>query len=130
MSETRNLDYDKLDFPSDKLTLGAIRNAVPEKELGRTDFTQGVFTPRAENYVADILTIERMIASATFDRTLGQVTNNSLSDEERKDAVEQLAGLYTRFGIASGEHHADQQIRGIESQAAAEARSLTGRGHG
>jgi hypothetical protein len=41
--------------------------------------------------------------------------------------VDELVGLYVRYGVASGEHHAHELIRDLERKGVAQARQLGGR---
>lgn len=115
------LDYTSLRFPSDAVTLLAIRRAHP----ARFDVEGG---PRFRDDGADefrlnaLCYLERLVARAAYEAALGKATD-LYADRglDRETCVAELTDLYARYGVAAGEQHTRQLIRDLEAQAAAQA---------
>ncbi|WP_145952416.1 hypothetical protein [Paludisphaera borealis] len=92
-----------------------------------------LFTNDGSGHAGDdatgMLYAERALATAAFNRTLGNTpAHHFLADSDLRDYAKSLIELYNRFDIAAGPRHAEQLIRGIESQAADQARRRSGIG--
>lgn len=131
MAESPEIDVTKIDFPSDELTIKAIRQRWPKSIDKREDnpYVDGIprllAQPTGEELFS-MLKMERDLATATFNMELGREPPDlSYADFSIKSLAEDLSKLYIEFGLASGQHHADQLIRSIESQAVAQARQHT-----
>jgi len=105
-----HLDLLKIDFPTDQLTIKAIRQGFPQIDQDKVYDFEDIELP-------GLLSLERDLAIAAFDAVLGRRTV-AMSGEEK----EMLAEVYVRYGLASGPHHAEQLIRAFEEAAAEQAR--------
>jgi hypothetical protein len=127
MAESLKIDFTKIEFPSDGLTIKVLRRVHRDQidaERLPTFFTDRERGGSAEDVLTDLLYCERALAEAAFDRHLGRLPADPLGVE---GFAEELTRLYVRYGIASGEHHAEQLIRSFESHAIAQAREHSGR---
>ena len=127
MEDSPQIDFTKIAFPSDSLTIGTLRKLHPADldSQSKPDFTERSHSLGAE--LTDMLWVEREIAEAAFNRALGRPTEGDRTGQDWQDCLDQVAGIYTRYGIASGQHHAEQLFRDIETQAVAQARQHGGR---
>jgi hypothetical protein len=116
------LDYTRLSFPTDALTLKAIRAVLPELFAQETP----AFLDGSDITVAGLLSVERALAHKAFAVTLGLDDPNP--HENRNDLIEMMAEEYQRFGLASGLVHTQQLARDIEKQAIDQAKTLLGQG--
>ncbi len=118
------LDFRRLSFPSDGLTLGVLRTmhsdlfdkgfAYAESAAQPQFFIASDKAGHAGDVLGNMLFIERLIATAAFASARG-------IDGPRADVAdykEELASLYQRYSLAKGEHHAALLIRDIERQGA------------
>lgn len=114
----RKVDFRSIHFPSDALTLNALRALVPEIfDSGRIEgerYERLVKT--LEDKLASLISCEREIAYVAFMKAAGR---EQLPDEFGLDYRSILEKHYIEFDLASGPHHARQLIRDIESQASA-----------
>lgn len=127
MTTQKSIEFRTIAFPSDNLTIKALRQAHPDQIDTNplpTFFTNRNRHDSAEDMLTDLLYSERSIAEMAFYRALGKSPPEPCDVEAFS---EELTRLYIRYGIASGEHHAAQLIRDFESQATAQARGHTGR---
>ena len=129
------LDFSGLRFPSDSLTIGALRRTHRELfdlgvQSGSTadDQPQFFFQPdkpgHAQEQLAYMLYIERILAANAYAQQVGiapppiHVGLNELED--------QLTELYLHHDLAKGPQHAAELLRDLERQgrslAAAQAR--------
>jgi hypothetical protein len=122
------IDLAQLQFPTDRLTVAVLRAARPwafDRPPPRpSPFLGG--RGSLEDALGGAVDYERRLAVLAFKREL----NLPLTDEERqvarRDLVQGLTDEYILLGLASGEHHAEQLLRDIEAQAAAQARRHLG----
>lgn len=123
------IDLTKIDFPSDRLTIGTLRRVHPEQvDTGEDiDLFSKDFGGAAGDMVTGMLIAERDIATAAFNRALGIPAPPPLDKDMLEGLAEAVTEDYIRYRIASGKHHAEQLIRGIESQATEQARGHLGR---
>jgi hypothetical protein len=119
MSESPEIDFTKIDFPSDGLTIKTLRRLSPDHFDSEPEACAKLLHNRAGNPMGDVLTLldaERMVAQGAFFKTVGvQCSRDYLEDV--RGCAQDVAKLYVHFGIAKGQHHAEQLIRDIESQA-------------
>ncbi|HYV36629.1 MAG TPA: hypothetical protein VE988_13035 [Gemmataceae bacterium] len=129
MKNSRDLDYGRLAFPSDKVTLGEVRQRFPT--MNAVDFIEssrdGSFRSRMvdaiEGSYAGIMQAEREIARGAFDEALlGKPSALKNTPSEWKEARQDLASDYVHFGIAAGPQEAAQLIRRIEAAAKSQAK--------
>src|SRR5262245_44802504 len=107
------IDLTKIAFPSDSLTIKRLRELVPN----RIDDDTFVGLSRWDEIDAH-LSFEREIAERTFDKARGKPLKHAFEDGDLREMVAE--GLIA-YGLATGPHHAEELIREIESQAAAQA---------
>jgi hypothetical protein len=105
-----HIDLLKVGFPTDRLTIKAIRQRFPRIDAGRLYDFDNIELP-------GMLSLERDLATAAFDAVLGRRTVAMSGEEE-----EMLARVYARYGLASGPQHAGQLIRAFQKAAADQAR--------
>lgn len=120
-----DIDLSGIQFPSDTITIRALREAHPEQfDIGFAGgggyeqpkfFFNGSDGATAEDTLGAMLYCERLIATDAYAAAKG-VAGMGVSIDDFK---EELAELYTRYGISKGPHHAAELIRGIEQQGAA-----------
>ena len=127
MAQSPEIDLTKLNFPSDGLTLGTLRRLHPEHINTRESVE--LLPKLLEHVDEDVSTMmhaERFLANAAFHISFGGPVHPE-NIELLKDYAKELSKSYVRHRIASGPHHAEQLIRGIEIQASEQARQYTGR---
>jgi hypothetical protein len=126
------LDYTSIAFPSDKLTIMAIRKRFPHRFDVDGDPIVAFFEANAdqnsgdpmEAWLRSLITAERYLARHAYEEVLGVPwTCLTESGDTRDDAVKRLSQYYMHFGIATGLQHAEQLIRSFEAEAAAQAKS-------
>jgi hypothetical protein len=105
-----HIDLLKIDFPTDRLTIKAIRQRFPVIDADRLNDFDDIELP-------GLLSLERDLAKAAFDAVFGRRTV-LMSGEEKG----MLARVYARYGLASGPQHARQLIRAFQQAAADQAR--------
>lgn len=117
------IDYGKLSFPSDALTIGMIRKAVPELfAQDDPEFFQDGF---ASVEVSGMLHSERILAHRAFASAAGRP--DPYPDEAgRQEMIKMLAESYKLFGLASGRQHTEQLVRAVEADATVLAKKITG----
>ena len=122
------LDLAQIRFPSDAITVKAVRDALNPKDLFDTR-TENVF----EGLEACVMT-ERDIARKAFDAALRGIKPNRIgkvdheSAWERREWVNGIDYDYRRFGVSSGPRQTAELIRDVEAQAAAQAKEFIGKG--
>jgi hypothetical protein len=127
------IDFTQLPFPSDNLTVAALRKAYPYSfDLPSRIVASKFDTPREygrislEETLGGVIDAERMVASMAFKQAMGLPPTESEAQRSRETLRESLASEYVTLGLAAGEHHADQLIRHIEAEATTQARSHPG----
>lgn len=115
------IDYNRLTFPSDALTIGAIRAAEPElfAQLQPTFFQSGCSNLDA------LLFSERELARDAFERALGRPKTYQ---ESRRELIGMLSSIYKFYGLATGGKHTEQLVRAFEETARAQAKEHIGKG--
>jgi hypothetical protein len=138
------LDYDLVDFPSDRITLRQLR------ALARADDPQhdlASYLPEVAEGLAVMHYLERTFADVGFargagdprglDRALDELTWGWKDDQPGvkfdlalayQDAVADLASYYQRFGVADGPKTARELVRRLEESAAGLAPKSPDRG--
>ena len=105
-----HLDLLKVPFPTDSLTIKAIRQRFPEIDADNLNDFDDIELP-------GMLSLERDLAKAAFDEVLGRRTVDIALEDRRM-----LIKVYMRYGLASGPFHAKQLIRAFQQAAADQAR--------
>ena len=117
------LDLTSVRFPSDSLSIKAIRDVHPElfdKGFGKGEQSQPKFFllsgwgGHSEDMLGGMLYCERLIAVCAFAKARGLHAPQFNVDDFKDELIE----LYTKYGLASGRHHAGELIRNIEQQGA------------
>ena len=124
MTETApEIDYDRIDYPSDEVTLKQLRTRNVELTLDG-------------EAIEDMHDWEKEFARIGFLRELGNTKElDALVAEMDTIAhadvgvspLEHLSSCYVRFGIADGSETARQLIRRLESQGSEQAKQGPGR---
>lgn len=117
------VDLTKLHFPTDALTIGAIRQTDPE---GFREVSPRFFKGDGHGDVSSLLWEERLLAANAFAQALGQSLPFPDEAQERDEIIKELATWYQRFGLASGLEHTKQLVRDLEQSAAKQAEILLG----
>jgi hypothetical protein len=113
------IDYTRLHFPSDSVTIGKLRAVNPL----RLDVDEPRFTDEV-----GMLTVERSLARQAFDAALGRpIPDENDSLRGRNELVGDLAIDYKTYGVARGPKTALQRIQALEAEATAQAREHLGR---
>jgi hypothetical protein len=113
------IDYTRIHFPSDSVTIGKLRAVNPL----RLDVDEPMFIDEV-----GMLTEERSLARQAFDATLGREIpddNDYLSG--RNELVGDLVANYKTYGLARGPKTALQLIKAFEAEAVAQAREHLGK---
>jgi hypothetical protein len=111
------IDLTRIAFPTDRLTVKELRERNP-LDFDRLDKKDGSPKSTEENFHT-VLDCEREVAWRAFRAALGQPVRISPIAEETRPIVMRE---YVRLGLATGPHHAEQLIRNVEAQAAAQAK--------
>jgi hypothetical protein len=120
------LDVDTLSFPSDDLTIGALRKARPElfdrgvNALGEQPrfFCDPEVRGHSEEELGGMLYVERLVALHAYGLQAG-VRIEPPTGFTLDELKEELAERYVRYGLAAGLHQAAELIKGVERQARA-----------
>jgi hypothetical protein len=116
------LDLTKIAFPTDRLSIKDLRKRFPAEFDGADERVQFSGTKLGDELEAT-LQLERDIARWTFEVALGKASSDWVKKYEI-DPREDVAKALIDYGLASGPHHAAQQIRDIESQAISQAKAF------
>ena len=124
------IDLTKIEFPTDNLTLKMVRKAYPQgfDVEPPPDFALDRLRRRPlrcqslDNILAFIIDFERILADMAFKRARGQSVEHADGNRDRETIMDNLGSDYVRLGLAHGKHEAHEMLRGIEAQAAAQAR--------
>ena len=113
---TLAIDVGKIDFPTDKLAISALRKKFPSD----FDFDWHCKNPDEYKFINTLvpaLFCERELAARVYESGVQRDLphhSNDISDEELK---EMLHEDYLELGVSSGLAHSQQLFRDIESQA-------------
>ncbi len=115
------LDYTSLSFPSDAITVRAIRRAHPD--LIDVEGADNYFgEPAAAHGVGTAVYLERLLARAAFEVALGKADDILAANcLDREGCIDELAQVYERYGVSTGRHYTEELIRTLEKAAAAQA---------
>ncbi len=128
-----SIDFAKIAFPSDKITLADIRRVhVKQFDTCGSNFFDGPKMgrggkdwPREE--LSEILSIERLIARLVFESVSRGKSQSSMLNSQWEDDVELVEALsthYERYGVTHDPQESLLLIRSIEEQAAKQAERL------
>jgi hypothetical protein len=125
------IDFTLIDFPTDRLTVKDLRKrwphgfdtSPPEDAVGLRII--GPYRRKSlDSIIGSTIDTERELAERAFYAALGKEAPEHLSGSGREESMELLAHTYVGYGLATGEHHALELIRNIETQGAAQARKF------
>ena len=137
MEPAHTVDFRRIEFPSDALTIRRIREMEPQVDKeGDFDFTNrhNDHENQDSRQVASVkyvLVWEREVASLAYDLTIGSGPTldswkkNGVSPKEIDDA---LAVAYLRYGLADTTTAAKKLISSVRQQAEAQAFEALGKG--
>jgi hypothetical protein len=133
-----HIDFTRIDFPTDKLTIKDLRKTDPyafdvrsgvaphpfQRPTHARHWRRPLSFASLDEAIGITLDSERFLADKAF-RTVLRLPKR---DEERFNVRnrEGLAEMYVEFGVASDEHEAQGMLRRIEAQAVAQARQHRG----
>lgn len=118
------IDLDKLDYPSDGITIKHLRRLFPREFRGhQANLRAPYFLQPSDNgqLFDTLLTFERLLASYAFDRAIGRPVSEG-TFTPRDELLEHLVELYATFFVAQGPQHARQMLRDLENAATEQAR--------
>jgi hypothetical protein len=129
------IDLTKIEFPTDRLTVKMLRTAFPwgfdvepppnpvlDRLLGRPLRRQSL-----DDVLAYIVDSERILADMAFKAALGKTISDDNRMGGRVTIHLNLSSDYVRLGLAPGKKVAREMLKGIESQAADQARQHGGK---
>lgn len=131
--EPPKIDLSRIDFPSDRITIKAVRATRPGSGFDAkvAEYPEG---KDAFDELVACLSTERELASKAFDAALRGVdpkrigTRDHKSAWDRQEIISALDSEYRAYGLSSGRQQSIQLIRQIEAQAVAQAKEHLGRG--
>lgn len=121
------LDYSRIDFPSDELTVRQMRLLEPSLNTNRPAFAwtgeEGV--PSVEG----VLSLEREVAAMAFEiaRGHGRRITEMERDYRPRDLDNDLVAAYMTYNMAATTHEAGQLIWTIKEQAREQGKGTQGR---
>ena len=118
MPDAPPIDFSRLTFPTDKLTVAAIRAADARH-----------FTSDKPSFdaIAGTMETERMLARKAYAKALRQPDPYPDSGFTHRAAlVDALVGEYKTYGLSTGPKHTRELIRGIEAAATEQAQEHLG----
>lgn len=120
-SELPRLDPSCMAFPSDSITLGAMRKNEAElfTRKGLRSGSHALAQPLA------LYSIELRLAERSFVRTLG--CRSRLTTEDTRRDIGVVNDAYKRFGLSSGLNETKELVRAIELEAAQQAQRFRAR---
>ena len=129
------LDFKKIEFPSDKITINDLRRVYPlgfdewvaDRTFGSVD-EEINGSPRLslDGAIGDLMDYEREFAEQAFLQALG-VPVRPGREYSHQNVVDTFRSQYIELGLASGDHQVSELVRGVERQAVAQANQYLGR---
>jgi len=118
------IDFSRIAFPTDQLTVGQLRERFPEEFKGeKVTF----FYDQKGMELTSTIDIERELAKHAFDAVLGRKKGDPEAAFIREELEDCLAGSYVFLRMAKGKHEASQMVREVISAAEAQAMARLGR---
>jgi hypothetical protein len=127
VGEESDIGFATFDFPSDKLTVRELRRLHPE-QLDRREPEWATHDNSLYAKLSELIFCERVFASNTYDQARGQYREGGIYEEDLELVREELAGVYIKFGLASGKVHAEELVRSVEREALQQAARHGGQG--
>jgi hypothetical protein len=124
------IDLTRIKFPTDKLTVRMLRKAYPAafdvepppNPILDENRQRPLRRQSLDAVLACVVDSERILAEMAFKAALGRVVLDDDRQGGRETIIYDLSGDYVAFGLARGDHEAQEMLRSIEAQAAAQAR--------
>jgi hypothetical protein len=120
--EKKTIEYSQIAFPSSQITLGKLRSAHPKYFAPDWPACASEVGHNEVDSLSVMFYTERLLARTAFakanDIRFDIFEESGLTYET---CVDELCEDYQKYGVASGRHLAEQLIRSLESQAAAQA---------
>ena len=115
------VDYTSISFPSDRISLLAVRRAHPD-EIDIEDPENFFSTDHVQHTLGTVIYVERLLARAAYEKAIGK-PGNILQERglSRQDCIKDLAAWYVKYGVCSGRKQTELLIREVEKQAAGQA---------
>lgn len=115
------LDPSLLSFPTDRITLGAMRAHEPEL------FTRRALQAERQVDIEGIALYshELRLAELAFALALGQPIPDA--DEQRSQNLAVVNDTYQQYGLSSGSNHTEELVRSLEREAAKQAEHFRAR---
>ena len=129
------IDFKKIEFPTDKITVKGLRQVYPlgfdewieDRTLGSVDEARDG-SPRLslDAAIGDLMDYEREFAEQAFLQALG-VPVRPGREYSHQNVVDTFGKQYIELGLASGDHQVSELVRNVERQAVAQANHYLGR---
>ena len=130
----RSIDFTTFSFPTDRLTVRDLRRKhpegfdqpLPEEALGEIRRGSRYRRRSLDVILGDLIDAEREVAERAFHNHLGSGQPDYLrgTPDGSRDC---LISTYVEWGLATGEHHAEQLVRDLEAQAISQAERVVGK---
>lgn len=140
MTETEpQIDFTRIAFPTDSLTIKALRKNTPHafdvpppekwKHLISDQRSSHFSLMSLDDVLSSILDFERLVAEDAFRNELGlkKKAPYPVIGGRKSDLIDSVASDYVSLGIARGKNEAREMIRAVEAQAREQAREHGGR---
>ena len=129
------INFSKLDFPTDKLTIRDLRGKIPysfdvdpPENFARHLRRDGHYDRMdLDNAIGNLIDCERLLAELAFRSELGLPELDKSKFSTRAELFDVMPGDYVDLGVAQGDHEAKLLLKSIESQAKEQAREHSGR---
>ena len=117
------LDFARIEFPSDKLTVGQVRRLHGDRIDRETPtfFDAEPYCGSAAFALGNMLGMERALAAYAYNRAAGEAWKEVSPGFDRDTLAGDLAEDYVRYGLAAGEKSAALLVRRFEARAAGQA---------
>src|SRR5437870_1749108 len=114
------IDYARIDYPSDALTIKDLRKLYP-KDFDIDKGSSGGLTPEIPDEIGTMLQWERIVARYAFDLALGRPLHEG-TFTPRAELVRDLHHFYKQFGLAKDTKQARQLVVGLQAASEQQAR--------
>jgi hypothetical protein len=115
-------DFSTISFPSDRITIGQIRQEQPD-----TFAEDGLFTAHATYFLAiSTVLCEQGLAKKAWAAALGQPDPEP--NEDRLEQITMLNDDYVRYGLSTGIAKTREMVREFEKAVAKQALKSEGKG--
>jgi hypothetical protein len=127
MPRVPNIDFSKISFPSDGLTIRTIRK-ISQDRNAFAEHDDANELPKIDAKIGglwELFNMERRFARRAFRKaSTGRDDWGQNYDASRRSGVEHLAQSYAGFGIVKGFQETLRLVEEIEKQAEAQAREI------